>query len=128
MVGDRQEEAPATVLEGVARLLRYWRNSNQQGPAGLLQVEVLLLVAEAPRTIEELQHLTGAANGRVSTVVRQMTPWWDQRRQEVIRPAHWFLQRRRRPGRRGHRIHLTSSGRAFLASVKLCTPVNSAQS
>jgi hypothetical protein len=100
-------------------MLRFWRNSRSTGPAGILAMEVLVLVAEAPRTIEELSELTGAANGRINKVVRQLTPWWDRRRQEVIRPEHWFLQRRRRPGRRGYRIHLTSAGRAFLAANQL---------
>ena len=80
-----------------------------------LAIECLLHCAEHPRTIQELQGLTGAANGQTNRAIRSLTVWWDAKAQKVVRPSLHLLQRRRRPKpNRGHRIHLTKAGFSFL--------------
>lgn len=101
----------------VARMMAHFRKGTGTGPPSLLPIEILMWVAEEPRTTQELIQLTGAASAHVSVAIRHLTPWWSKKQQAVIRPRFWFLQRRNRPGKRGYRIHLTSAGRAFLASV-----------
>lgn len=79
-----------------------------------LSIECAAWCSIQPRTIEELVKLTGTNNGQVNRSVRALTPWWDPRTQAVIRPTLHLLQRRTRPKpQRGHRIHLTSTGRQF---------------
>ncbi len=84
--------------------------------------ECLLLCAEKPRTIAELESLTGCPNGRINTALRGLTPWWDAKTETVIRPAMHLLQRRRVINGKGHRYHLTSQGKALL------NPASSAES
>jgi len=101
----------------MSRLLRQLRNGYGQKTLGLLAVEVLLHVAERPRTIEELTVATGAQNGTVNRAVLSMTPWYDRRRERVVCPDLHLLQRRRRPQSKGYRVHLTARGREILAPV-----------
>ena len=80
-----------------------------------LALECLLLCAEKPSTIAELVELTGQRNGHVNRAVRSLTVWWDASKKTVVQPRLHLLQRRRRPKpNKGHRIHLTKAGFAFL--------------
>ena len=80
-----------------------------------LALECLLLCAERPSTVAELQELTGAPNGNINRAIRSLTVWWDAKAQQVVQPRLHLLQRRRRPKpNRGHRIHLTKAGAIFL--------------
>ena len=85
-----------------------------------LAVECLLHCAEHPRTIAELEQLTGSANGNINRAIRSLTVWWDASKKEVAKPRLHLLQRRRRPKpNRGHRIHVTKAGFAFLHEAGL---------
>lgn len=94
-------------------LLRALRTGHGKA-VGLLTVEVLLHVAEKPRTIEELVAATGAENGTVCRAVLGLTPHWNRGSGQVVQPFMHLLQRRKRPGARGYRVHLTSKGRELL--------------
>ena len=96
-------------------LLRAFREAGIK--KSLLALEVVLLGAERPRTMAELEALTGVKNSRLSIAVRTLTPWWDARAEVVRRPALHLLQRRRRFDGQGHRIHLTSRGRKLLTQT-----------
>ena len=101
-------------------LLRAFRSS--QGPANLLALECFLLCAEKPRTIAELEALTGCPNGRINVALRTLTPYYDAKTETVVRPAMHLLQRRRRLTGRGHRYHLTSKGKALLNGASSAEP------
>lgn len=96
----------------ITPLIRAFRSS--QGPANLLALECFLLCAEKPRTIAELEQLTGCPNGRINVALRTLTPYWDAKAGVVVRPAMHLLQRRRVINGRGHRYHLTTKGRALV--------------
>ena len=100
-----------------AWLMRELRNGTGSGQLGLLSVEVLLHVAEEPRTIEQLVQLTKARNAHVNRAVLKLTPWYDKQAGQVRIPELHLLQRRRRAQARGYRIHLTCKGRELLARV-----------
>ena len=95
------------------RLLSLVRANDPQ--LSLLALECLLHCAEQPRTVAELQELMGCTNLMANRAVRSLTVWWDAKAQKVVQPRLHLLQRRRRPKpNRGHRIHLTKAGFAFL--------------
>lgn len=95
------------------RLLSLIRANDPQ--MSVLALECLLHCAEQPRTVAELQELMGCTNAMANRAVRSLTVWWDARAQQVIQPRLHLLQRRRRPKpNKGHRIHLTKAGAAFL--------------
>ena len=95
-------------------LLRELRTTSHEA-VGLLAVEVLLHVAEKPRTYAELEHLTGASNGRISDVVNRFSVQLDKQTGQVVGPTLHLLTKQRRPEGRGFEVHMTQQG------VKLCT-------
>ena len=94
-------------------LLKAFRTG--EGPSNLLALECFLLCAHKPRTMAELEELTGCANGAVSKAVRTLTPWFNAKTGAVVRPRLHLIQRRRILGSRGHRMHVTAAGRRLLA-------------
>lgn len=97
-------------------LLKAFRNT--KGSANLLALEVFLLVAEKPRTMAELEALTGITNGRINRAVRTLTPWFNPETGEVVRPKLHLIQRRRIVCGRGHRMHITAEGRRLLDGIE----------
>jgi len=93
-------------------LLKAFRSN--KGRSSLLALECFLLCAEKPRTITELESLTGCANGPINKAVRSMTPWFNPETGEVVRPKLHLIQRRRVICGRGHRMHVTAAGRKLL--------------
>jgi hypothetical protein len=94
-------------------LLKAFRSS--KGPPNLLALECFLLCAEKPRTVAELMALTGLSNARINNAIRTLTPWFDPKTGEVVRPAMHLLQRRRTwGGQRCHRMFVTAAGRRLL--------------
>ena len=105
-------EPPVIALTPIVEAFR-----SDQGPGNLLALQCFLLCAEKPRTLAELEQLTGSPNSRINVAVRSMTPYWDARAGVVKRPALHLLQRRRRIDGRGHRYHLTAKGRKLLENA-----------
>ena len=99
-----------------AAVVQAFRRGSPGGQFSGLAFECLLLCAERPRTIAELEAATGCINGRVNRAVRGLTPWWDAKTDTVVRPAMHLLQRRRVINGRGHRYHVTSRGRELLGA------------
>ena len=93
-------------------LLKAFRTG--EGPGNLLALECFLLCADKPRTMAELEELTGCANGPVNKAVRTLTPWFDAKTGVVVRPRLHLIQRRRIICGRGHRMHVTAAGRKLL--------------
>ncbi len=93
-------------------LLKAFRSN--KGRSSLLALECFLLIAEKPRTMAELESLTGCANGPINKAVRSMTPWFNPETGEVVRPKLHLIQRRRVICGRGHRMHVTAAGRKLL--------------
>ena len=93
-------------------LLKAFRSTNS--PGNLLALECFLLVAEEPRTMAELERLTGCSNGRVNLAVRTLTPWWNPETEAVVRPRLHLIQRRRIVCGRGYRMFVTAAGRKLL--------------
>ncbi len=93
-------------------LLKAFRSN--KGRSSLLALECFLLIAEKPRTIAELESLTGCANGPINKAIRSMTPWFNPETGEVVRPKLHLIQRRRVICGRGHRMHITAAGRKLL--------------
>ncbi len=77
---------------------------------GLLAVEVLLHVAEKPRTYAELEHLTGASNGRISEVVNRFSVQLNKETGQVVGPTLHLLIKQRRPEGRGYEVYVTQQG------------------
>jgi hypothetical protein len=97
-------------LGNVARLMTLLRMNLPQGQAGLLSVEVLLHVAAGPRTMAELEVLTGAKNGPLSRAVRTFVPWRRRSDGQVIAPVLPLLRRVKRPGQKAPVIFLSVMG------------------
>ena len=93
-------------------LLKAFRSN--KGRSSLLALECFLLCAEKPRTLTELETLTGCANGPINKAIRSMTPWFNPETGEVVRPKLHLIQRRRIFSGRGHRMHVTAAGRKLL--------------
>jgi hypothetical protein len=106
-------------LGKTALLMQALRINAGERPVGLLAVEVLAHVAAAPRRLDELEQLTGASNGSLIRAIRSMTVWFERSTGKVHRPNLPLLQRRKTPGRKGHRIWLTCNGRKLLGEVGL---------
>ena len=106
-----------TTTNQMTELLQALRQGHGQRAVGLLTVEVLLHVAEKPQTIEELAAATGAQNAHVCRAVLGLTPHWNKAKGEVSVPFMHLLQRRKRPGAQGYRVHLTAKGRELLRAV-----------
>lgn len=104
-------------LDKTANLLRLVRLNMPGGQISGLSVEILLLVAQGPKTIEQLVKLTGANNGTVCRAALTWCVWWDRKREEVRKPVLPLLQRRKRPRLAGHRYHLTKTGLEFLKAA-----------
>jgi DNA-binding MarR family transcriptional regulator len=87
---------------------------------GLSAAEVLLLCSIKPRTMAELEELTGCTNGQLSKAVRMLTgSYYDNKAQRVVlRPLH-LLDRDRDPNGRGHLIRLSAKGQELIDSAKL---------
>lgn len=83
----------------------------------MLAMECFLHCAEKPRTMAELEVLTGCDNGRINRAVRCLTVWYDKRQEKVMLPRLYLLQRRRVINGRGHRIHVTAAGKRLLEST-----------
>ena len=93
-------------------LLKAFRSN--KGRSSLLALECFLLIAEKPRTMAELESLTGCTNGPINKAVRSMTPWFNPETGEVVRPRLHLIQRRRIFCGRGHRLYVTAAGRKLL--------------
>ena len=74
---------------------------------GLLGVEVLLYCAQRPRTVSELEHLTGANNGSINRVINQMAARYDATADKVRLPQLHLLNRLTKPEGRGFQYCLT---------------------
>jgi DNA-binding MarR family transcriptional regulator len=90
---------------------------------GLTSVEVLLLCAKAPQTMQDLQDATGCSNGQLSRAVRMLLSHYDHKAQKPVLRALNLLERRPNPHGRGYEIHLSSQGKDLLSSVGLCDSV-----
>jgi hypothetical protein len=97
-------------LQAMARLMTLLRLNLPQGQAGLMCVEVLLHVAAGPRTMAELEVLTGASNGPLSRAVRTFIPWVRRSDGAVIVPVMPLLKRIKRPGQKAPVIFLSLTG------------------
>ena len=96
---------------------------------GLLAVEVLLHVAEKPRTYAELEHLTGASNGRISEAVNRFSVQLDKKTGQVFGPTLHLLTKQKRPEGRGYEVHVTQQGAELCKVVGLgCIDVPTAES
>ena len=109
-------------MKNFAAVVQAFRRGSPGGQFSGLAFECLLLCSEKPRTIAELESLTGCPNGRINTALRGLTPWWDAKTETVIRPAMHLLQRRRVINGKGHRYHLTSRGKALLNGASSAEP------
>ena len=85
--------------KGVALMLQKMRQ--ESNGLGLLGVELVLHCAERPRTVAELCHLTGAANGQVNRALNRMAMHWDEEAQEVSLPTLHLISRNVRPEGKG---------------------------
>ncbi len=88
------------------------------GQFGGLAFECLLLCSEKPRTVPQLEDLTGCSRGRLNHAIRTLTPWFDKGTGVVVLPKLHLLQRRRIVNGRGHRIYVTAAGRKLLSNDK----------
>ena len=86
------------------------------GQFGGLAFECLLLCSEEPRTVPQLEELTGCSRGRLNHAIRSLTPWFDKGEGVVVLPKLHLLQRRRVVNGRGHRIYVTAKGRELLSA------------
>ena len=87
------------------------------GQFGGLAFECLLLCSEEPRTVPQLEELTGCSRGRLNHAIRSLTPWFDKGKGVVVLPKCHLLQRRRIVNGRGHRIHITAEGEKLLSAT-----------
>jgi hypothetical protein len=90
---------------------------------GLTSVEVLLLCAKGPQTMQDLQDATGCSNGQLSRAVRMLLSYYDHKTQKPVLRALNLLERRANPHGRGYEIHLSFQGKDLLSSLGLCDPV-----
>lgn len=93
---------------------------------GLLGVEVLLYCAQAPRTISELEHLTGANNGSINRVINHMAAHYDSTADKVRLPALHLLNKQTRPEGRGFVYYVTRRGEELCATAGLRCAINRA--
>ena len=84
---------------------------------GLTSVEILLLVSQRPRTMQDLHIATGCTNGQLSRAVRMLLSHYDHRAGKPILRALNLLERRPNPHGRGYEIHLSTQGRDLLGSL-----------
>ena len=111
----------------VAYLLRVLR-TNSPG-IGLSAAEVLLLCSIKPRTMAELQDLTGCNNGQLSRAVRMLIgSYYDEKAQKVVFRPLRLLERGKDPNSKGHLIRLSDQGAELIESAKLCGTVGSSMS
>ena len=106
-------------LAATARLLTLLRLNSKDGRVGLLSIECLLLVADGPKTLAELERLTGSPNGRISTAVRSLCPWYSRKDERVVEPVLPLLKRVKRPDRRAPVVHLSAMGEQILREAGL---------
>jgi hypothetical protein len=106
-------------LTNAARLMTLLRINLPQGQAGLMCVEVLLHVAAGPKTMAELEVLTGAKNGPLSRAVRTFVPWRRRSDGAVITPVLPLLRRVKRPGRTAPVIFLSVMGWKVMRDLEL---------
>ena len=66
-------------LESIAQVLGIVRTNSKATALSVLSLEVLFLVAEKPRTIEELSQLTGSQSAHVNRAVLRFCTWWIKR-------------------------------------------------
>ena len=114
-----------TGLESTATLLNLARRYLPGGQVSALGLECLCLIAEQPRTVEQLELLTGAHNATITRQLMRLCVHYNRRTKEVMKPDVVLLQRRSRPRDKGYRYHLHSNGRKLLASAGLLAPVSS---
>jgi hypothetical protein len=114
-------------LSNTARLLTMLRLNLPQGQAGLLSVEVLLHIGTGPKTMAELELLTGAKNGPLSRAVRTFVPWRRRSDGVVVSPAVPLLKRVKRPGRKAAMVCLSVMGWKVLHELQLLPRKNGDQ-
>ena len=105
------------MTDGMARLLRDIRR--QSNGIGLLGVEIVLHCAEKPRTVGELEQLTGANNGSIARAINQMAIRYQPKSEKVQLPVLHLLAKTTRPEGRGFEICLTARGAALCRSAGL---------
>lgn len=93
------------------------------GQFGGLAFECLLLCSEEPRTVPQLEELTGCSRGRLNHAIRSLTPWFDKETGVVVLPKCHLLQRRRVVNGRGHRIYITAKGQEMLSATAQMIPI-----
>ena len=109
-----------TNFTAIAKLLSLLRMNGEGGQIGGLSIESLLLVAESPRTLEELTHLTGAHNGSVSRAIRSITPVWNAEKGVIHMPhLHLLVRKKRKPPLTGHEYRLARGGKQLLQEAGL---------
>lgn len=108
-----------TNFSAIAKLLSLLR-MNSKHQIGGLTIETLLLIAEEPRTLNELTQLTGAHNGSISKAIRSIAPYWDSKEESVRTPKlHLLTRKKRKPPLNGYTIHLSKGGRQLLKEAGL---------
>jgi len=109
-----------TNFTAIAKLLSLLRMNGEGGQIGGLSIESLLLVAETPRTLEELTHLTGAHNGSVSRAIRSITPQWNAEGEVIQMPhLHLLTRKKRKSPLKGHEYRLAKGGKQLLQEAGL---------
>ena len=103
---------PATEL---SPLLKAFRNAT--GKTSVLALEVLLLVALQPRTLNDLEELTGISKKGISKAVKPFTRHWLGDR--IYEPELHLFNRRRIIGGRSDtfQLTLTARGRRLLETA-----------
>ena len=92
-------------------LLKAFRSATGGTVYGLTALEALLLVAQRPRTLTELEELTGISKGTLSRAVQPFTRYANSNG-ELQEPKVHLFNRRRIIGGRADSFKLTLTARA----------------
>ena len=105
---------PATEL---SPLLKAFRTATGTGRRSLVVLEAMLLIAQRPRTLAELEELTGISKSGMAKAVKPFTRHWidDQMHEPEL---HLFNRRRIIGGRAdSFKLTLTARGRRLLETA-----------
>ena len=99
-------------------LLKAFRTATEGNRPNLTALEVLLLVAQQPRTLTELEELTGITKGNLSRAVQPFTRFANADGQIQEPRVHLFNRRRIVGGRAdSFKLTLTARGRRLLETA-----------
>lgn len=99
---------------GVVQALR----ANHDRAFNPLALECFLHCAIKPRSMRELEVLTGAHNGNLSRALQSVTPWWSSAREELIMPKLYLLERKKGKNSRAYQFSLSRTGFQLLQGKK----------